>query len=489
MKRRRFSAASMLLVLLLGLFSCAQDDDYQVKNKVVENELNRKNLLMRDYAMRLAVAVAQDDVRQLIYEQVTLKFDGDYEVLIKNLESVRMEKSDRMFGELMDDVSMKTANVQKVNVDKKTLLESGGVSSTSVTSDDLLTLTEDVPNVQLAMPVHCDTWNPETQIPLVAVRPIDYVEEVGARIEAFDAQGNVYYLSADEEPDFPVLVVGRSERVNEDGQLDTTSTVVTVSGLLSMRLPVLQKSAAAYPEELILTHGFSKSLLLEWVDVDGELGYEVWRMNGTQFEKIAQTSANDNNYVDANLTPNVKYWYKIRAVFPESFSSWSPVMATTASSRSDNEWLKIKRMRFSSSALKAVEQWISGAPEIRLRVVQGSSTGASTVFTSGLLEPKNRSSVVDSWWNKEVAIFAWSTSVYGTVLTFDWREEDWYNKVDFSLTGSYEDKRSGGTVKSGGTVEYENDEGGDIIGNTSVMWWQEKTQLYDLSGFQWQFVY
>jgi len=136
-----------------------------------------------------------------------------------------------------------------------------------------------------------------------------------------------------------------------------------------------------------------------------------------------------------------------------------------------------------------VEGWISGAPEIRLRVVQGSEGGATNVYTSGMLEPNNRGDICDTWWNKEVTIFAWSTNVYGTVLSFDWREEDWLQHVDFPLTGSYEDKSSGGTVKVGGTVLIKNDPGDDVIGNTSVMWWQEKSQIYDLSGFQWQFTY
>lgn len=485
MKRNRFFELA-LLCFVVCVYSCAPGDEERGSfadsvGAAQKDSVNMKNQLLRDYAKRLAVAVANQDVRQLIYDQVTLRFDGDYDVLIKTIEAVRMEKRNQVFGQVVQAVNSASRISKRIDADDS------GSGGGSIEAFDHLT--DVIPNAQLAMPVHCKTWEPLSQVPLVAVRPYDYVEKVGARIEAFDARGNVHYLSADQEPSFPVLVVGRSERVNEKGVLDTASRVEVVHSLPSIKLPNIRTRVAAYPEELILTHGFSKSLLLEWVDVAGELGYEIWRMSATQFEKIAQTGANDNNYVDANLTPNTKYWYKIRAVLPDGFSSWSPVMATTASSRSDNEFLKVKRMRFSSSALKAVEQWISGEPEIRLRVVQGSSSGASTVYTSGLLEPSSRSQVVDSWWNKEIAIFAWSTSVYGTVLTFDWREEDWYNKVDFSLTGSYEDKRSGGTVKAGGTVNYENDEGGDVIGNTSVMWWQEKAQLYDLSGFQWQFVY
>jgi hypothetical protein len=348
---------------------------------------------------------------------------------------------------------------------------------------DYLDLSSAIPNVQISVPVHCTDWDPDSYIPLVAVLPYDYQEKPGNIIKAYDAEGKVYALSADEEPGFPVVVVGRSERVDEDGQLLTEKSSCSSPQLRSLNL------APEYPVNLLLTHGAARSLLLEWTDVANDTGYEIWRMSGTVFQKVAQTDINDNTFVDAGLTANQKYWYKVRALTADGYSSWSPVMATTASNRNDNEWLKIKRMKFSSSALKAVEGWISGAPEIRLRVVQGSVTGATNVFTSGMLEPTNRSGINDTWWYREVTIFAWSTNVYGTVLTFDWREEDWLEKVDFPLTGSYEDKQSGGTVKVGGSVQIKDDPGGDVIGNTSVMWWQDKGQIYDLSGFQWQFVY
>lgn len=430
-----------------------------------------KNKLLTDYAKVLARAVQEKELRTIIHERAMQRFDGDYDVLVKRLEAEKLVGPNRTVRELMD----------RMRTDPR--LRSIGVVNTD---SDYLKISTYIPNVQVSVPVHCEYWDASTFIPLVAVLPYDYKEQPGNSITAYDADGNAYRLSADEEPGFPVLVVGRSERVNEQGKLDTAAYCSVSSSPGMFRSALLLPE---FPEKLVLTHGTSRSLLLEWTDVADDMGYEVWRMSGTAFQLVAQTPMNDNSFVDANLTANLKYWYKVRAIKTGGYSSWSPVMATTASSRSDNEWLKIKRMKFTSSALKAVEGWISGAPEIRLRVVQGSEGGATNVFTSGLLEPSSRGAISDLWWNREVTIFAWSTNVYGTVLTFDWREEDWLEKVDFPLTGSYEDKESGGTVKVGGTVQIKNDPGGDVIGNTSVMWWQEKSQIYDLSGFQWQFTY
>lgn len=458
------------------LVACSKDESLQQQTihpttSASDPGIEFKNKLLADYAVVLARAVQQKELRTIIRNQAMRKFDGDFDVLVGRLESEHLMQSNCTVKELMS------------NLKTDSRLRSLGFTTQD---SDFLKISTHIPNVQVSVPVHCEEWDPATFVPLVAVLPYDYKEKLGNVITAYDAEGKAYKLNADEEPGFPVLVVGCSERVDEHGNMDTAGFSYKIPALPGLRSFNLLPE---YPEKLILTHGMAKSLLLEWTDVANDTGYEVWRMSGTAFLKVVQTVVNDNNYVDANLTPNQKYWYKVRAINADGFSSWSPVMATTASNRSDNEWLKIKRMKFSTSALNAVEGWISGAPEIRLRVVQGSEGGATNVYTSGILEPNKRSDVNNVWWNKEVTIFAWSTSVYGTVLTFDWREEDWLESVDFPLTGSYEDKQSGGAVKVGGSILIKNDPGGDVIGNTSVMWWQEKTQIYDLSGFQWQFTY
>lgn len=39
----------------------------------------------------------------------------------------------------------------------------------------------------------------------------------------------------------------------------------------------------------------------------------------------------------------------------------------------------------------------------------------------------------------------------------------------------------------GGSVQFSGDEGGDIIGNKLVHYWDESNKTYDISGFKWEF--
>ena len=323
-------------------------------------------------------------------------------------------------------------------------------------------------------------WDTEKYTPMVAFIPVDYDEKTFTEVTAYDMNGVKHQLNTKVEPDFPVIVVGISERVDSNGNLRSELPTITTS---TPRFKV----APSTPSTLSLSHGQARSLILQWSDVD-DSGYEVWRMSGTDFILIATTSTNNNNYVDANLTANTKYWYKVRAINSDGPSAWSPIMATTVSDRNDGELLKVRRMKFTNAALLAVEDWVSGEPEFRLRVVKGAENGATTVFTSGSLEPATRNAIKDTWWNYAFNIFQWDTNVYGTVLTFDWREEDWYDSVTITLSGSYEDKLAGGTIKAGGSITIPNDSGADVIGSTSVLWWQNKSTIYDLTGFSWDFV-
>jgi hypothetical protein len=437
--------------------------------------------MIENYALILASSMGDNELRSTIKEEAQLMFDGDYDILTNKLENRVLPEKSIQIKELLSITHSQSA------------LKSSNLKSNNISGEEFLErIKKAFPNLQVSVPVHCDEWDTENYIPLVAFLPFDYDEHTAKFITAYDINGKKYKLSLDEEPSEPVIVVSRSERVDENGELiGLEAEYYEIDSAKNNSVSINLKSAPTAPTSLNLMHGDSRQVILEWSDVANETSYEVWRKHTgeTQFWKFATTGQNDNGYINSWIAEGAKVWYKIRAINSDGYSAFSPIMATTVSARNDGEWLKIKRMKFSNSALKAVEKWASGAPEIRLRVVKGAENGATTVFTSGRMEPSRRKDIDGTWWNKEVSIFAWYTNIYGTVFTFDWREEDWDDNVEFTISASYEDKLDNGTLKAGGNVTVKNDDGGDHIGNTSVIWWNKRDQIYNLSGFEWQFVY
>ena len=84
--------------------------------------------------------------------------------------------------------------------------------------------------------------------------------------------------------------------------------------------------------------------------------------------------------------------------------------------------------------ISQVENWFSGKPETRLRVVNMSEIE----FYSWYDDP-NRSSVNDSWKTYNDFMFGWYTNTLGEGLVFQWQEKDPSWNVDFGIEQEFED--------------------------------------------------
>ena len=467
---KKILVAAISIVLLA---SCTKDDvlSHSIQS-VKEYSVEQKTDLISSYAQMLAASMGNPEIRNVIKSEAQLKFDGDYDILVNTLHSVELEEHNVTIKKMLANSCVETR------------ANEGGFSG------DLETLIEEIqaqfPNLQVSVPVHCDEWDTENYIPLVAFLPYDYDDQVATEIEAFDTNGNSYMLSLDEDPEQPVIVVSISERVDRDGSFKGGDASYVNFEDVDV---VTTRTSPTTPSDINLFHAGAETLELGWADLSNETGYVVYRKSegGSTYSVIANLPANQNYYIDTNVVAGVKYSYKVRAINNDGESGYSTTISTIASARNDGESLKIKRMYFTKSALKAVEKWASGAPEIRLRVVYGDKDSATTVFTSGILEPAKRGDINGSWWNKSVDITNWCTNVIGTVLTFDWREEDWDDDVTFTIQASYEQKDKNWSIQAGGSVQFSGDEGGDIIGNKLVYYWDEANKTYDISGFKWEF--
>ena len=467
---KKFLLTSISLMMLV---SCLNNEKEETTFTEVCYTDDQKTELICSYAQILAASMENPEVRDVIKKGTQLKFDGDYDILTKTLHEIELRES-------------------KSTV-KKALMSNNVVTRASERGlpESIETLVEKIqtqfPNLQVSVPILCDEWDTDNYVPLVAFLPYDYDEHTASEIEAFDTQGNSYMLSLDIEPEQPVVVVSISERVDRDGTLKNKDSIYADLG--EVNVPDT-KATLLPPSDIYLFHSGAETLELEWsADLSDKTGYTVYRKseNENDYSCIANLPANHNYYIDSDVNAGVKYNYKVRTVNNEGESAYSTTISTFASARNDGESLKIKRMYFTKEALKAVEKWASGAPEIRLRVVYGDKESATTVFTSGILEPKKRNDINGTWWNKSVDITNWCTNVIGTVLTFDWREEDWDDNVSFSIQASYEQKKNTWAIQAGGSVNFKGDEGGDVIGNRLVYYWEEPNKIYDISGFKWEF--
>lgn len=408
---------------------------------------NEKTALIKEYAQELSKAMTSKDLRCVIKDMALKQFDGDYDILLSDLHAETKSKASIDFETISD-----------LFYDK---------------------ISESIPNLQVSVPVHCEEWDSDSFLPLVVFLPYDFDEHKVSEVEAFDAHGNVTMLSIDEEPDFPVVVVSVSERIDTNGEEIYKEEIQ----------PVTKSGEPGVPEDVYIMNSGSNMLEIEWKDVEGETGYIISRKTDQDllYSPIASTPGNVNYYIDSNLEAGKRYSYRVNSINASGSSAYTRSISSFASDRCDGGMLKIKRMYFTKDGLRNVESWVSGAPEIRLRVVVGNENSAYAKYTSSLIEPKKRDDINGRWWEKELELFNWYTNQIGTVLTFDWREEDPASSESFSITSSYEDKYDSSTIKGGQTVNYTRNDGKDHMGTTLVLWWDAYDKIYDLGGFKWQF--
>lgn len=480
----RFTSSIILVMLIFG---CQKEE----LNQTVEPEMTSDNIesyinleepnleqineILEVYTYLIASSLDVVELRSVIKDEAKLRFDGDYDVLTSKLESIILPTKNIQVRELL---------TSRFSDNYQTLINREILSNVNLTGDVFLEIVSQViPNLQVAVPLHCEKWDVQDYIPLVAVRPYDFDEQKVKYVKAFNTYGDEYQLSTKVEPEEPVIVVGVSERIDKDGKRRAPKPYrMTIE-------PNVLKSAPSAPSSISVTPGSANQLVVWWPDVSGETSYEIYRRvhnTESQFWYFATTAANDNDYINSWIPEGYKVSYKVRAVNGDGHSGWSPIGTRHSSGRDDGDALRVEAVSFeTTAALNAVESWIAGAPEIRLRVVRGSESGASTVFVSGVLEPPNRASILGQFWHCQAYVAPWYPDGIGTVLTFDWREEDPSSNVSFSISGSWEDPSDGG-IKAGGSVIVTHDRGDAHIGTNTVFHWDPTDTWYEITDF-WYF--
>ena len=194
-------AGLYFLVLLLSCASCAKESQERVipesKNYTqieAHYELSERDAQVGQIALALSKATAANvGLRKLIGEKALKQFDGDYDVLMEHIVDEPIEISDA-------EVATKAGTNQ---MDFKSLIEAylPAEAKTKAGETPLLQqLMEDYPELQIAVPVHAEEWDPEQFSPPVVFNLLDKDVEKLPTIPGFDAEGNPIEMDAVNAP-------------------------------------------------------------------------------------------------------------------------------------------------------------------------------------------------------------------------------------------------------------------------------------------------
>ncbi len=200
-----------MVAMGLSIFNACQKSDESIDQNVdesitlkssdkLEKEEYDKNV--RKIAKALSKSLKNKDLRKLIKEEALLKMDGDYDVMWKDLKNkkVSFEAEEYILNEVI---------IENIDDETKTKKQK---------KDELDDFEKKYKKLQIAVPIFCEQWDVDNYTPLVAYLPSDYSEN-WTEIEAFDSQGKSHLINTQTEPEFPVIVIGKNERSDENGNV------------------------------------------------------------------------------------------------------------------------------------------------------------------------------------------------------------------------------------------------------------------------------
>jgi hypothetical protein len=462
----------MVIVLAFAGTSCQKEscepsiiEDSHIDDQVGYT-IEKKDDLICSYARILASSIKDIGIRSVIKEEAQLQFDGDYDILTSKLQHVRLPYNEMTVEHKMSEINIQTRSDEgETNVNLEELMKE---------------IQKALPNLQVSVPIHCDDWDTENYVPLVAFKPSYYTDDSPDTIQAFDAEGNLHILSREVEPDFPVIVVSESERVRPDGTLyfENDNSKNILENLIST------KAILNTPTGLYLKHSTSKSFDIYWDAIVSDGYYEIQRraLNEYTFRTIGTVNGDENFYKNSGLIAGTKYDYRIRLVNGNEQSAYTSVVTSTASERSVNDPLRLIWYKIHPDFMSQVEKWDSGRPELQMIIYYGvNSAGASAQYETHSLSPKRNN--LKAGCNPDLLIFEhWDPSDKGTALKVIWIEEDGFNEngpTEIVVDMRYENQMDNGNLTWGSTVKYSQSNYYYNLGMDEVCWWDSPTLLYN----------
>lgn len=315
-----------------------------------------KNTSMSDYdeqldeiAQALARSLSNESMRRLVKSEASKKIDGDYNILY----------------EAIDNKLVGGRTVRQV-------LAAAQSDSPSARTMPVNSLTQQLPLLNIAVPVNIDKWDVSEFTPMVAVLNSKGDSQL---IKAFDKDGKVHWLNAKKAPDFPVIVIGQSERYI----------------LSAIGLPELKRG-------LMPTDTKGANLRLEMDDYTNDPN----DYPGNEPSNPSSGSGDCNNMTLLNIT--LTGWYSGNLSAIEAWPRGKPEI----------------RMRAFGATTSGVKVDVYGDP------VRGN-----------LWKPNSRDDVNQRWWNLNDYLFYWNVGSYGEEVTFILHEEDGGSPTNISIPIEY----------------------------------------------------
>ncbi|MEZ4771810.1 MAG: hypothetical protein R3D00_01425 [Bacteroidia bacterium] len=155
----------------------------------------------------MAIILQDERVREAIRQEAMKRKDKGYIILASQFGQVTISASETLSEKLIHAYSeLFSKDVESVEI-------------------RLTSLIETVPQLQVSIPLFCESWDIKTFVPAIACENYsrNYPQN---RMVAYDSEGGKHFISFSEEPLNPTLVLGYSELFDSEGNERIQNTLI-----------------------------------------------------------------------------------------------------------------------------------------------------------------------------------------------------------------------------------------------------------------------
>jgi hypothetical protein len=388
------------------------------------------------------------EFKSLIKQEIDYRFDHDYDALLLTFLGKAIN------GKAFEDILAESSNGKYKPADIVKMIKESGY-------------------IHLSIPVHFEAFDPSKEELLVFPISSRVEEKVTDELAAFDHLGNTIKFAAKDAPKVPVLVVMRSERIDEDGLLSVNeyglvlpkeeriyykeAINISKSMLKSARVrkhiveivsdeeyeKILKLNSTKVDENLskmkgnhVLKSAIAESVLnaspkaarqiyLEWTPKPNSTRYAIYRfgfknVNGQKVlppgsSEVIAVLTNQCNYHDVVDYENEEYTYFIHYLDNQSAIIYeSNKVSIHSSHRKNNGKEYVSAIKATSNMVVDLEGWWCSELELKINIVYINYEGATAEKEAGFNVDTQGSGAFsrDVDWSGYKNLFTWDRNSY-----------------------------------------------------------------------------
>lgn len=473
MKKTSFFYVIITSIFLIIIISCEHDDE------IVDDRaaMYQKTDIVHEQLFILGKSVnklmQEEEFKSFVYTEIEKKFDGDYNILFKNI-----------------DDKFRTAEVLK--------------SEEALNSKGFFENLNRYPQIYIPFYEELKRKGKLGKKPPVILIYTD--EHENGEYEGYNLErdGSLNRLNFMINEKFAenneVWVLSLNERVDENGELlsgfvNINSTLASSSSCIELitenaNYPMASKGTQACtppskPGKVEVYPSSPYSVYLEWEDVSNAVFYKIYRdinySGNFSYIKTINRVSDGSAWTNSSLTAGSHYSYQVQAFNAEDcFSARTFSVGTWASWRTNNYNDLLYQIYISDGCWNWCCSWPEGDIELKYRLVKYNKSDQQIEYPKNALPQKSKSSQKGKWCTYNKDLFRWDIGKYAyNYLLFFYEDDGGDDKgTTIKLSANF---KPADNLSLGADISFTIDDKDEELGWVEIYHFDQISKQYPLS--------